>query len=307
MSLALHVGLGLAWRTALPSRVDTPYAEPLEISFDLSPESMKPPADAVGLGVDGIESERTTGLPAGPTRGRAGAAIRGSAPAVHIRGADARDRFAASPERARAMTGWLRAGLGAAESPRSPYDAIHALGARDDASLGVRGSGVVAVGERGLDMIGTGSAGCAGDDCAAGTVGSVVLGPGTLGGPAPLSAFDRGRPDARGLCITDDACGQRRRRASFGIDVGVRGALDEEVVRRVLVRHRSAMIACLVREPTVHGAVTARLELVVAPNGSVSSAVGAACLSALAGRFTFPASDGPSAVTVRAFFARPEW
>jgi hypothetical protein len=306
-SVALHVALALGGRAIAPVRTETFPRERVALSFALTVEALEPPERAIGLGEDGLEAERTSGLASGEDRGRAGDAFEGSAPSVHRAGADPRDRFAGGVDEVRALTGWVAEGLDASEDGRSPFDATSALGARDDASLGVRGSSRVAPGERGLDMIGTGRGSCPpGEDCAAGTIGDTTLGIGALGAAPRLTTgfAARGR-SVRSLCITDTACAYRARHGLV-IAIEVHGALTEDVVRRTMARHRAAIARCLVaRPPARHG--PERMELFVAPDGHVARVVIDDCLEALAGGLALPPASGPSIVIVRASFPRTGW
>lgn len=303
VSVVVHAALAIIARALLPMPVERMGESTLEIAFTLTPSALKPPDDAVGLAVEGIEDARDTGLASGPTRGRAGDAVHGSAAGIHVRGDDARDRFAAGAKDAQALTGWLASGLAEVDGARSPYDATYALGARDEASLGARGTSIVAPGERGLDMLGTGHGACVGEDCAAGTIGDTVLGPGSLGGRADFAASfgRRSRVHVRTVCVTDTACA--RRRSHLIVVVEVIGALDRTAARRIVARHRPAIVSCI-----EDASSRPELELLVAPSGRVSQASSTdACMRRLGERLAFPAAAAPSVVTVRVQVFADRW
>ena len=101
------------------------------------------------------------------------------------------------------------------------------------------------------------------------------------------------------------------------LDVQVNGALDKEIVKRIVLRNRGQVQFCfereLLRNPGIGGKVV--LQMVIAGNGSVTASklnqglgVSAVddCLSNRARTWQFPAHEGNATATVQMVFAAPQ-
>ncbi len=283
----------------------------------------------------GDESSATSGEPMTGDEGAAGAPdeTRATGGQIRVRGesADTRVPLTASDVAHSSAISAISAALtlGMASSISSPFGAADALGAFDQDAYGalMAEQAGFSPGGGGFGMRGTGR-GAGG--LADGTVGWGGFGSGT--GTGTCTAFELQTLSAR---IGHDAAVQQCAAGSFGHGHGVgtgtmedptrhprvpspisthvetAGGLTMEEVRRVVARQRGQIRFCyeqaLTSRPDLSGRVSVRW--VVSPDGHVAtSGIDASrtdihasqvesCVAQAVSRWTFPAGDGPTAVT----------
>jgi hypothetical protein len=281
----------------------------------------------------GEESSATSGEPMTGDEGAAGAPdeTRATGGQVRVRGesTDTRVPLTASDVASSSAIGTISSVLMAsmASSISSPYGAADAMGAFDQDAYGslMADAAGFSAGGGGFGMRGTGR-GAGG--LADGTIGWGGIGSGTgSGGCTALEFQSLSGRIGHDAAVTQCASGSRGHGVGTGLPVGgdrharvpgpisthveTTGGLTMEEVRRVVARQRGQIRFCyeqgLASRPDLAGRVSVRW--VVSPDGHVASAgidtthtdIRAAqvesCVSQAVSRWTFPASDGPTAVT----------
>ena len=205
--------------------------------------------------------------------------------------------------RSRGILGLMRANEGSpladvlSKGPISGLEAENALGNLQATLIGN------AYGAGGLDLVGTGSGG--------GGTGEHTLG--GNGGLRTLGAFGNG--DGNGAGYDHGVGGLHGRRASRVPDVipsiaNVRGALDKDIIRRIVRRHLNEVRYCYEQELVKRPALAGRLSVgfTIAGSGQVISsvvqsstlgAVGAeSCIVNAVRRWEFPRPEGGGIVIV---------
>ena len=219
----------------------------------------------------------------------------------------------------------------------SPFGAADALGSGPDdmyGSLAALTAGF-SNGAGGLSMHGTGrGGGCQGGVCGAGTygVGNLdTVGGGSSRGTCSGVDFGRfaaqyGRAGAMDLCAGTRPVGPTTLNRTSRIPpqplptITTTNGLSRELIRRTVQRHLAEVRHCyeqrLIARPDLEGRVS--VQFVIAPNGSVQSAVADAarsdlgdaqtstCVSNAVSRWSFTASEGVTMVSYPFVFAHPE-
>ncbi len=281
----------------------------------------------------GDESSATSGEPMTGDDGAAGAPdeTRHTGGQVRVRGAtaDTRVPLTASDVQSSSAISTISAALMASMSSSitSPYGAADAMGAFDQDAYGslMADQAGFSSGGGGFGMRGTGR-GAGG--LADGTIGWGGFGSGTGSGGCTALEFQSlaGRV-GHDAAVTQCASGSRGHGVGTGLPVGgdrpsripsaisttvtTTGGLTREEVRRVVARQRGQIRFCyeqgLASRPDLSGRVSVRW--VVSPDGHVATSgidasgtdIRAAqvesCVAQTVSRWTFPASDGPTAVT----------
>jgi len=215
----------------------------------------------------------------------------------------------------------------------SPFGAAEAMGSATEDAYGLLAGTGFSSGTGGLAMYGIGrGGGCQGGVCGAGTYGVGNLDTvGTTGG-CSREDFDRlvaqyGRSGAMDRCSgTAQRVGPTSMTRTSRLPpqpqptVTTTSGLSRELIRRTVQRHLAEVRHCyeqrLISRPDLEGRVS--VQFIVAPNGSVQSAVTdgqrtdlgdpqtESCVSHAVSRWSFTASEGVTMVSYPFVFARPE-